>query len=152
MSARRGVFLILTLITVGVLVSVGALVLLAFLGGAPPAVPSRATLTLRIDAPFNEIDPPDVLSQFLPRSSTLRSTIDLSRRAKVDSRIQTVVFRPSASGALWAQLQEVRAALDDFKTSKKPLTAFLESGGAGENYLASAAHKQQHKPARQLGD
>jgi protease-4 len=57
---------------------------------------------------------------------------------------------PRGTGALWAQIQEVRAALDDFKTSGKPLVAFLESGGAAEYYLASVADRVVLMPAGQL--
>jgi len=150
LSARRGVFIVLTLIFVGVLLSFGALLLFAVFGGSPPSIPARATLSLRIEAPFSEIDRDDVLAQFLQRPATLRTTIDLIRKAKTDSRIQTLILRPTVSGALWAQLQEVRAAVEDFKTSKKPVTAFLESASAGEYYIASAADRIVLMPAGQV--
>jgi len=149
-SARRGVFLVLAFITVGVLVSISGLVVLSLFSTPPPSVPARATLSLHIDAPFSEIDPPDVLSQFIPRSTTLRATVDMIRKAKGDPRVQTLVIRPSTNGALWAQLQEVRAALDDFRASKKPVTAFLEAAGAGEYYLATAADRIVLMPAGQI--
>ncbi|MCC7009288.1 MAG: signal peptide peptidase SppA [Acidobacteria bacterium] len=142
--------LVLAFITIAVLVSGGGLLVLAALSTPQVSVPERATLSLRLDAPFSEIDPPDVLSQIIPRSSTLRATLDVIRKAKADARVRTLVIRPSASGALWAQLQEVRAAIEDFKTSKKPVTAFLESAGAAEYYLASAADRIVLMPAGQL--
>ena len=42
-------------------------------------------------------------------------TFDLIRRAKADARVKVLVIRPVGSGALWAQLQEVHAAIEDFK-------------------------------------
>ena len=57
MPARRGVFLVFALIAVGVLVSAGALLVLALVGGTSPSVPERATLYLKVDAPFSEVEP-----------------------------------------------------------------------------------------------
>lgn len=150
MSVRRGVFLVLTLIAVAMLVSAGALLVLASFASAPPQVPANATLSIELQAPFSEVAPSDVISQFLPRASTLRATVDLISRAKNDPRVKALVIRPSANGALWAQLQEVRAAVEDFKLSKKPVIAYLESGSAGEYYVASAADRIVLMPAGQL--
>jgi len=149
-SARRGVLLVLTLILLAVVVSAAAVLVLASLGGAPPPIPADATLYLKIEAPLGEVEPSDVLSQFLRRGPTLRETVDLIRKAKTDSRIKTLVVRPVSTGGLWAQVQEIRRAIEDFKTSKKPVTAYLESGGAGEYYLASAADRIVLMPAGQL--
>jgi protease-4 len=149
-SNRRGVVLVVILIVLAVMVSGGAVLLLALLAGAPASVPENAALHVRVEAPFSEIEPSDVLSQFLPQRPTLRQTVDLIRRAKTDARVTALVVRPVAAGPLWGQVQEVRAAIEDFKTSKKPVTAFLESGGAGEYYLASAADRIVLMPAGQL--
>ncbi len=72
------------------------------------------------------------------------------RRAKTDSRIKVLLIRPAGAGALWAQLQEVHAALEDFKTSGKPVVAFLEAASTGEYYLATAATRIVMMPAGQL--
>ena len=45
------------------------------------------------------------------------------------------------SSPFWAKVQELREALVDFKTSGKPVYAFLEYGGDREYYLATAADK-----------
>ena len=150
MSARRGVYVVLTLIFLAVLVSAGAALVFAVVGTPEARVPSRAVLSLRLSAPFGEIERNDVFGQLFPGAPTLRSTVDLIRRAKSDSRVQALIIRPSSGGPLWAQMQEVRAAIEDFKGSKKPVVAFLESGGAGEYYLASAADRVVLMPAGQL--
>ena len=147
MSARRGVLLVLFLISLAVLISAAGVLMLAMFSRPGTVVPSSTTLVLRIEAPWSEIEPSDVLQQFIRTPPTLRSTIDLIRRAKTDSRVKSLVIRPVASGALWAQLQEVHAALEDFKTSGKPVTAFMEAGGAGEYYLATAATRVVMMPA-----
>ena len=150
MAIRRGPLLVLILILLAVMVSAAALVLAALLTGPTVTVPANAALHLKIEPPFTEIEPADVLSQFLDTAPTLRSVTGTIRRAKDDSRIKTLVIRPVAGAVLWAQVQEVRAALEDFKTSGKPIVAFLESGGAEEYYLASVADRVVMMPAGSL--
>jgi len=148
--SRRSILLVLTLLLLAVLVSAGLTVFVVMSGGAPAPIPSNATLYLKLAAPWSEVESNDVFSQLLSRQRTLRSTIEAIRNAKADARVKTLVIVPQSAGALWAQLQEVRAALDDFRASGKPITAFLEYGGAGEYYLASAADRIVLMPAGQL--
>jgi protease IV len=150
MSSRRGIILVLLLIVFGVAVSFAAWVFLSLGSSSPPSVPQNAALYLPIQAPFEEVEANDVFSQFVRRPPTLRQTLDTIRKAKMDSRVKTLVFTPQAAGALWAQLQEVRGALQDFRAAGKPLTAYLEYGGAQEYYLASAADRIIMMPAGQL--
>jgi protease-4 len=141
-SQRRGVFLVLLLIILALAVSAGGLLLLLLAtGGAPPTVSPNTTLYLKLQAPWNEIEPLDVFSQFVGQPRTLRGAIDEIKRAKADERIKTLVILPQASGAMWAQLQDLRAALVDFKTSGKPVTAYMEYAGVQEYYLATAADR-----------
>jgi protease-4 len=149
-TARRGIILIVAFIFLAIGVSVlGALLMLAG-PSAPPPVPNESTLYLKIRAPFDEVEPITLLTQFAT-PHTLRSTIDIIRKAKVDKRVKTMVIRPEANGALWAQIQEVRAALLDFRKSGKPITAFMEYGGGPEYYLASAADRIVMIPGGTLG-
>lgn len=150
MAVRRGVVLILSLILLAMFVSAVGLLLLASFARPTVSVPSSATLEMSIEAPWSEIEPAEVLQQLLGAKPSLRETIDTIRRAKADSRIEALLIRPSASSALWAQLQEIHAALVDFKTSGKPVIAFLESGGTGDYYLATAASRIVLMPAGQL--
>ena len=150
MPVRRGVVLILSLILLAVFVSVVGMVIVASFARPVTLVPASATLVLPVEAPWSEIEPAEVVQQFFGASPSLRSTIDLIQRAKGDSRIKALVIRPAATAALWAQLQEVHAALVDFKASGKPVIAFLESGGTGDYYLATAASRIVLMPAGQL--
>ena len=147
---RRGVIVVLVLISIAMVVSLGGLLVLSAFVTTPPTVPSSATLYLPLRAPFAEVESFDFLSQLSARPATLRLTIESIQKAKVDSRVKALVISPSASGAMWAQLQEVRAAIEDFKKSGKPVTAYLEFGGSQEYYLASAADRIVMMPAGQL--
>ena len=151
MAIRRGVVVVFVLMFVAMMFSLVGLLFISALAGAPPSVPANATLYLTVRPPFPEVESFSVISQFAPRQATLRETIDSIRKAKVDSRVKALVVTPiSGGGALWAQLQEVRAAIQDFRTSGKKVIAYLESGGAQEYYLASAADRVVLMPAGQL--
>src|SRR5262245_54907011 len=105
---------------------------------------------MKVRAPFDEVDPLNLFNQFAAVATpTLRSTVDMIRKAKVDSRVKTLVITPEG-GALWGQLQEVRAALVDFRASGKPVTAYLEYGGPQEYFIASAADRVMMMPAGTL--
>lgn len=150
MSARRGVFLVFALISLAVLFSLGGLLVVALVLNPAPALPSSATLHLPLRAPFTEIDRLEIFTQLFDQPPSLRATLDLIERAKDDDRIKALVIRPQTTGALWGQLQEVRDAIVDFRTSGKPVTAYLEYGGAGEYFIASAADRVLMMPAGQL--
>lgn len=131
-----------------------ALVLIGALLVAPTrphaTVPSNATLFLRISAPFPEIESVSLFSPLLEPQPTLRTVIQTIERAKTDPRVRGLVVIPQTTGAMWAQLQELHAALTDFRTSGKSLVVFFEYGGAGEYYLASAAERVLMMPAGSL--
>ena len=150
MSARRGILVVVILLFIAVSVSIGAMVVLTMAGNAPRPVPSNSALYLKVEAPFREIERSDLFTQFIQPPPTLRETIESIRKASVDSRVKTLVVMPQAAGALWGQLQELRGALDAFRASGKPITAFLEYGGAQEYYLASAADRVVMMPGGQL--
>jgi protease-4 len=149
-SSRRGVILVLVLIGLGMFVSLVAVLLISTAAGPPVHVPSNAALYFRLNGPLPEVVPSDVRSVFGGTAPTLRETISTIRKAKVDSRVKTLVLTPQVPGAMWGQLQELRAAVEDFKTSGKPVTAFLEAGAAGEYYVASAADRIVMMPGGQL--
>ena len=141
MAGRRGVGLVLFLIGTAVVVSAAGLALGWAIVGRQPSVPSNASLVLRVDNDLGEQEPTGVLSPFLERRPTLRSAIDALRRAKTDARITSLLILPSEAPALWGKTQELRDAILDFKSSRKPVVAFLEYGGDQEYYLATAADR-----------
>jgi protease-4 len=152
-SSRRGVALVLFLIFLAMMAS-AALVLIGALLVAPTrpstTVPSNATLYLRIQAPFPEVETVNIFSPLMASQPTIRTVIATIERAAGDSRIRGLVVIPQTTGAMWAQLQELRDALVAFKATGKSLVVFFEYGGAGEYYLASAADRVLMMPAGTL--
>jgi len=149
-AVRRGVVLVIVLILLAVALSVTGLVVTAVLVGREPRITSNSTLMLRVTGDLQETEPGGVIGQFLEAPPTVRGLIEALRKAKVDSRITSVVIRPTSSAALWGKVQEVRDAIADFKRSKKPIIAYLEYGGEQEFYLASACDKVFLMPTASL--
>jgi protease IV len=139
---KRGIGLVVGLLALALFVSLAATVLLYFLVSPSTRVADRSTLVLRPGGELQEAAP-DVL-QFVSRdgAATLRGYVEALRKAKVDRRISAVLLAPRAvDSPFWAKIQELRDAVLDFKTSGKPVYAFLEYGGDREYFLATAADK-----------
>ena len=150
MAGRRGVWLVVIFITIAVGVSAAGLVFTALLMGRQPSVASNSTLLLRVGGDLQEAEPGGLVGSFFEPPPTVRSVVESLRKAKVDRRITSVVIRPTGTAALWAKVQEVRDAIVDFKSSKKPIIAYLEYGGEQEFYLASACDKVFLMPTASL--
>src|SRR3954462_5346774 len=150
--ARRGFALLFTLLGVAFFISIVGFAALYVLFGCEPAVPSDATLVLRVGGPLAELAPNDVVGYLRgTRAPTVRAIVDNLRKAKVDSRIRAVLLKPTGfESPFWAKVQEVRDAVLDFKKSGKPVYAYVEYGGDREYYLASAADKVFLMPSTPL--
>jgi protease-4 len=144
----KGVRFVVGFLVIATLVSVVAMLLLYVMVGREPDVPARATLVLR---PSGDI--PEVLPQVILGADelTVRAYAELIRKAKGDSRIKGILLRPGGlSSPFWAKLQEIRSALEDFKTSGKYVHAWLEYAGDREYYLASVADRIYLLPSASL--
>jgi protease-4 len=149
-AVRRGVGIVLVLIVLAAAVSAAGLVLMAALVGRQPQVSGNSTLVLKIGGDLQEMEPGGVIGQFFEAPPTVRSLVDALRKAKVDRRISSVVIRPAGAAALWGKVQELRDAITDFRSSGKPIIAYLEYGGEQEFYLASACEKVFLMPSASL--
>jgi protease-4 len=150
MAARRGVWIVIFVIIFAVAISAIGMVVLAVAVGREPQVAQNSTLVLRIGGDLNEMDPGGVFGPFIESAPTVRSVVDMLRHAKTDSRIKSVILKPSGAGALWGKVQEVRDAVVDFRGSGKPIVAYLEYGGEQEFYLATACDKVFLMPSASL--
>ena len=150
MAARRGVWIVLLVIVFAVAISVIGMIVLVAAVGREPQVARNSTLVLRVGGDLNEMDPGGVFGPFIESAPTVRSVTDMLRHAKTDSRITSVILKPSGAGALWGKVQEVRDAIVDFRRSGKPIVAYLEYGGEQEFYLASACDKVFLMPSATL--
>ena len=150
MAVRRGVVVVIFLIFVAVAVSAAGLIFTALLVGRAPRIDRNSTLVLRVNGDLQEMEPAGVIGQLFEGQPTVRSLVDALRKAKVDSRVTSVVIRPTGTAALWGKVQEVRDAILDFKRSRKPIVAYMEFGGEQEFFLASACDKVFLMPTSSL--
>lgn len=151
--ARRGVALVLILLSAAMAASLVAFFLVYLVVGRAPAVPSNAVLTLRLGGSLPETAPTDVFGYLSGGADvqTLRAVLDNIRKAKVDARVAAVLLEPRGfTTPYWGKLQEIRDALVDFRTSGKPVYAFLEYGTDRDYFLATAADRVFLMPSATL--
>src|SRR5436305_6016447 len=141
--ARGRFTVIFTVLGFAVFVSIAGFVLLYLLFGREPAVQSNSTLVLKIGGNLSEVAPTNVVGYFRGGNTpTVRTYVDALRKAKADSRVASVLVKPTGfDSPYWGKVQEIRDAVLDFRKSGKPVYAYLEYGGDREYYLASAADK-----------
>ena len=82
-----------------------------------------------------------------PGSVTLLSYIKAIDAAAEDKNISMIYMIPENISCGTAQLEEIRAALERFKKTGKPVIAYCNSFGNGSYYLASVADKIILDPA-----
>jgi protease IV len=150
--ARRGFAILFTLLGFALFVSIVGFGVMYLLFGREPAVPSSATLVLRVGGSLSELAPADVVGYLRgSKTPTVRSVVDNLRKAKADPRVKSVLLKPTGfDSPFWGKVQEVRDAVLDFKKSGKPVYAYLEYGGDREYYLATAADKVFLMPSTAL--
>jgi protease-4 len=109
----------------------------------PPDIADNSVLVLRLGGEIPE-KPPVEMPAFLggdgPRLTVAGFWMTL-RKAAADSHIKAVVLEPERLSAGWAKLEEMRADLDQFRKSGKPVYAYLRAPGTREYYLATAADR-----------
>ena len=82
-----------------------------------------------------------------PSSVTLLSYVRAIDAAAQDKNIGMIYMTPENISAGTAQLEELRAALERFKQTGKPVVAYCQNFGNGSYYLASVADKIILDPA-----
>ncbi len=125
----------------------------AFMEPDSVAVPSGAVL--RIDLAENLIDAPskdpmagfDFVSMSTSRSLTLYDALRAVEAAKSDDRIEGIYIRLNGGGTTTPNiLEELRAAIVDFKQSGKFVVAYNETYSQWMYYLCSAADRIYIQP------
>jgi len=136
------------LIIFGVL---GALVLVAFLGIAvlwaalrkgEPTIRDNSVLTLRVTGSLPDYSPDDPFKRFFGGpDQSLTGLVMQFKKAKVDKRIKAILLDVNMSGVGWGKAEEIRDAITDFRSSGKPVYAYIEFGLNKEYYIATACDK-----------
>ena len=124
----------------------------ASLRSRPATVADGSTLILHLKGEVPEVPPVDFNLPFLAGRNhvTVQNVWAMLRRAAVDSRIKAVILEPEGVDIGWAKMQEIRADLELFRKSGKPLVAYLKAPGLREYYLASACSRIYLPPSELL--
>ena len=140
---------ILAVLLLAVLIGV-AVIVSAFRKGEP-SIRDNSVLALRVAGSLPDYTPDDPFKRFFggPEQS-LTGLVMQFKKAKVDKRIKAIVLDVDMSGVGWAKAEELRDAIADFRTSGKPVYAYIEFGLNKEYYIATACDKIVVPPPGEL--
>src|SRR5213593_1956594 len=124
--ARRGFAILFTLLGIAFFISIVGFAILYFMFGREPAVPSNATLVLRVGGDLSEMAPADVVGYLRGvRTPTVRSVVDNLRKAKADGRVRAVLLKPTGfESPFWGKVQEIRDAVGLSRTARTRESTF----------------------------
>ncbi len=123
---------------------VGAFIILWRLAGnlEKGGVAVGGVLHWRVEEAYAEERGNNFLGQVLHgRPPLMREVIFGLRRAAHDRRIRGLLLDVAAVPVDWAKVEELRAAVREFRRSGKPVVCYLEGGGTREYALATAAEE-----------
>ena len=131
-----GIFIVL--LVVGVI----ALALIAERMGRP-SVENNSVLVLKLSGDLPDYVPEEPLAKIfgIQQKQSFSNVLTQLRKAKVDNRIGAVMLDIDFPGIGWGKADELRDAVKEFKSSGKPVYAYMEIGTNREYYLATAADK-----------
>src|SRR5215204_6229767 len=137
MSRTRKTVLIITgiVVALGVMVVIGAALILAALRQSAPPVRDNSVLVLRVGGPLPDYVPDDPLRKYF---------------GGTDQSLSNLVLQIDMSGAGWGKAEEIRDAVADFRSSGKPVYAYMEFGMNKEYYIATACNQIYMAPPGEL--
>lgn len=153
MSRTRKTVLIITSIVVGLglLVVIALAVLIASFGNNEPSIEHNSVLALRVAGSLPDYVSPDPLRKLFGNTDQSLSNLILQfKKAKVDERIKVIILDVDMAGAGWGKSEEIRDAIADFRSSGKPVYAYMEYATDKEYYIASACDKIYLAPPGEL--
>ena len=105
---------------------------------------NNSVLVLNLSGSIEEQGQDDILGQIAGnqfKNIGLNDILDAIHKAKNNDKIKGIYIAAGALQTGYATLQEIRAALADFKTSKKWVVAYADSYSQGGYYVASVANQ-----------
>jgi len=144
MSGTRKTVLIIFGILGGLIlvVFIGIALLWAALRKGEPSIRDNSVLTLRVAGALPDYSPDDPFKRFFGGpDQSLSGLVMQFKKAKVDKRIKAILLDVNMSGVGWGKAEEIRDAIADFRTSGKPVYAYIEFGLNKEYYIATACDK-----------
>jgi len=142
-TTRKTALIILGILGAVVLVVIlGIILLWAALRRGEPTIRENSVLTLRVSGELPDYSPDDPFKRwFGGPDQSLTGLVMQFKKAKVDKRIKAILLDVNMSGVGWGKAEEIRDAITDFRSSGKPVYAFIEFGLNKEYYIATACDK-----------
>ena len=142
-STRKVALIILGILGAGLLVCViGVVLIWAAFRKSEPSIRDNSLLTLRVAGTLPDYTPDDPMKKFFGGpDQSLTGLVMQFKKAKVDKRIKAILLEVNMSGVGWGKAEELRDAITDFRSSGKPVYAYLEFGLNKEYYIATACDK-----------
>jgi len=132
-------------------VLLGIAIIFATFRKGEPTIRDNSLLALRVAGALPDYSPDDPFKRFFGGpDQSLTGLVMQFKKAKVDKRIKAVLLDIDMSGAGWGKAEEIRDAIKDFRTSGKPVYAFIELGLNKEYYIATACDKIYVPPPGEL--
>jgi protease-4 len=108
-----------------------------------PTVENNSVLVLKLSGDLPDYVPEEPFAKFLgiQQQQSFSNVLTQLRKAKIDNRISAVVLDIDFPEVGWGKADELRDAVKEFKSSGKPVYAYMEIGTNREYYLATSADK-----------
>ena len=142
-GTRKTVVIIFSILGALILVAIiGIALLWAALRKGEPTIRDNSVLTLRVAGPLPDYSPDDPFKRYFGGpDQSLTGLVMQFKKAKVDRRIKAILLDVNMSGVGWGKAEELRDAITDFRSSGKPVYAYIEFGLNKEYYIATACDK-----------
>jgi protease IV len=142
-GTRKTVLIILGIFGALILVAIlGIALLWAALRKGEPTIRDNSVLALRVAGSLPDYTPDDPFKKFFGGpDQSLTGLVMQFKKAKVDNRIKAILLDVDMSGVGWGKAEEIRDAITDFRSSGKPVYAYIELGLNKEYYIATACNK-----------
>jgi len=131
------------LVVLGLMVVAGVVLLLASFGDGEPNVRDNSVLVLKLEGALPDYVPEDPFaSRFLGRDDqSLTRLLTQIKKAKADKRIGAILLEIDMTMIGWGKTDEIRDQIADFRSTGKPVYAYMEYGTNKEYYLATACDR-----------
>jgi protease-4 len=133
-------------------VMLGIALLIMSVRDSQPDVHDNSVLVLKVEGVIPDYVNEDPFASrfFGAPSQSLTGLIGQLKKAKKDKRITAVLLDVDFVSMGWAKAEELREGIVDFKTSGKPIHAYMEYGADMEFYIAAACDKVYVAPVGDL--
>jgi len=151
-GTRKALLIIGGVLAVLVVVAVlGIAILVSAFRKGEPTISDNSLLTLRVAGSLPDYSPDDPFKKYFGGpDQSLTGLVMQFKKAKADKRIKAILLDIDVSGVGWGKAEEIRDAIADFRSSGKPVYAYLEFGINKEYYIASACDKIYVPPPGEL--